>query len=255
MECLSRLLLSRYESGSIGFHPNTASLKISHLMFADDVMIFFDGNANSLHGISECLDDFASWSGLCMNTSKTELFTSGLDHTESTAIAAFEFPDGQFPIRYLGLPLMNRKLKISEYSPLITKLTLWFQSWSANYLSFAGRLQLLKIVIFGTVNLWISAFILPKGCIKNIEAMCSRFLWSGSLDKKAIAKMSWTTVCLPKEEGGLGLRSLLVWNQVLCLRFIWRLLSKTQSLWVDWHWDNHLRDKCFWTLEPLQSHS
>lgn len=89
MEGLSRLLLSRYEAGIIG---------------------------SSLHGISECLDDFASWSGLHMNPSKTELFTSGIDQTESAAIVSYGFPSGEFPVRYLGLPLMSRKLKISEYS-------------------------------------------------------------------------------------------------------------------------------------------
>lgn len=61
MECLSRLLMSRYEAESICYHPRTEELRISHLMFADDVMIFFDGSSNSLHGISEFLDDFASW--------------------------------------------------------------------------------------------------------------------------------------------------------------------------------------------------
>lgn len=83
MECLSRLLMSRYEAESIGYHPKTEELRISHLMFADDVMIFFDGSSNSLHGISECLDDFASWSGLHMNSNKTELFTAGVDHCET----------------------------------------------------------------------------------------------------------------------------------------------------------------------------
>ncbi|XP_048604867.1 uncharacterized protein LOC125582291 [Brassica napus] len=66
MECLSRLLLSRYEMCGIGYHPGTEHLKISHLMFADDVMVFFDGTSNS-HSIAECLDDFASWSGLHMS--------------------------------------------------------------------------------------------------------------------------------------------------------------------------------------------
>lgn len=117
-------------------------------------------------------------------------------------------------------------------------------------LSFAGRLQLLKTVIFGIVNFWISAFILPKRCIKDIESLSSRFLWSGSIDKKGIAKVALSTVCLPKNEGGLGLRSFLVWNQVLCLKFIWILLSNSQSLWADWHISVHLLNKCFWTIEP-----
>lgn len=165
-------------------------MAISHLMFADDVMIFFDGSSNSLHGIAECLDDFASWSGLSMNATKTELFTAGLDQTESSALMGYGFPSGSFPIRYLGLPLMSRKLKISEYVPLMTKITKCFQAWSVKLLSFAGRLQLLKTVIFGIINFWFSAFMLPKGCIKNIESLCCRFLWSGNVDKRGIAKVA-----------------------------------------------------------------
>ena len=41
MEAFSRLLLSRFESELIGYHPMTSDLKLTHLMFADDVMIFF----------------------------------------------------------------------------------------------------------------------------------------------------------------------------------------------------------------------
>ena len=40
MEVFTRLLTSRFESGYINYHPGTAELNISHLMFADDVMIF-----------------------------------------------------------------------------------------------------------------------------------------------------------------------------------------------------------------------
>lgn len=53
---------------------------------------------SSLHGISETMDFFASWSGLHMNKQKTELFFAGLNHIESSTIAGFGFP-----IRYLGL--------------------------------------------------------------------------------------------------------------------------------------------------------
>ncbi|XP_056848360.1 uncharacterized protein LOC130498784 [Raphanus sativus] len=252
---LSRLLTARYDAGLIGYHPRTEHLRISHLMFADDVMVFFDGSSNSLHGIAECLDDFASWSGLHTNPSKTEIFTAGLDHCETEAIISYGFPTGQFPIRYLGLPLMSRKLKISEYSALLSKLTAIFKSWSVKLLSFAGRLQLLKTVIFGTVSFWLSAFILPKGCIKSIESLCSRFLWSGNIEKKGIAKVDWNTVCLPKEEGGLGLRNFTTWNHVLCLKFIWLILSKSPSLWVDWHQSVHLNEESFWTIEASAADS
>ena len=165
MEVFSRLLKSRYDSGYIRYHPNAEPIDISHLMFADDVMVFYDGSSSSLHGISETLDDFASWSGLEINQSKSELFTAGLDQQEANTTMRYGFPMGSFLIRYLGLPLMHRKLKVSEYSLLLDKISGSFNAWSARNLSFAGRLVLIKSVISGIVVFWITTFILPKGCI------------------------------------------------------------------------------------------
>lgn len=166
-------------------------------------MTFFDGKSSSLHGINETFDDFAGWSGLQMNRNKTQLFYAGLSQSESTTLASYGFQVGSFPIRYLGLPLMHRKLRLSEYSPLLEKLAGIFKVWAVKALSFAGRVQLINSVISGTVNFWATTFMLPKGCIKKIEAMCTRFLWSGKIEERCLAKVSWNTVCLPKQEGGL----------------------------------------------------
>ena len=248
MEVFSNLLLSRFEAGYIHYHPRTAELKVTHLMFADDVMIFFDGGSSSLHGVSEALEDFASWSGLRINATKTQLFTAGVNQIEANAMESFGFTAGSLPIRYLGLPLMSRKLKISEYEPLLDKLNRKFRSWTVRSLSFAGRTQLLTSVIMGTINFWISTFVLPKGCIRLIESMCARFLWSGDMDRRGQAKVSWATVCLPKAEGGLGLRSLTAWNTTLCLRYIWLLFSEKVSLWSSWHRFHSLSHNSFWTI-------
>lgn len=211
-------------------------------------MIFFDGSASSLHGINECMDDFASWSGLQMNMAKTELFHAGLNTNESAVIATYGFPIGSLPIKYLGLPLMSRKLRISDYEPLLSKLIARFRTWSVKALSYAGRVQLLTTVISGTVNFWMSTFILPQGCIKKIETLCSKFLWSGDIESSKVAKLAWSSGCLPKKEGGLGLRRFSVWNRTLCLCFVWLLFSDSHSLWVAWHRKHHLENKSFWEL-------
>lgn len=248
MEVFSRLLHSRFDQGYISFHPKASGISLSHLMFADDVMIFFDGSEASLHGINEALVDFASWSGLHMNREKTHLFHAGLNVLQSNAIARHGFPAASLPIRYLGLPLMHRKLKISEYDPLLAQIAGKFRGWATKTLSFAGRTQLIASVIYGVVNFWISSFILPKGCIKKIESLCSRFLWVGNIDGSKGAKVAWATVCLPKKEGGLGLRRFTNWNKTLCLRFIWTLFSGNDSLWASWHKYHNIRSNSFWEL-------
>lgn len=51
------------------------------------------------------------------------------------------------------------------------------------------------------------------------------------------------------------MRNFTAWNQVLCLKFIWLLLSRSPSLWVEWHWHTHLSDLSFWKLAPSQDDS
>ncbi|KAL9277743.1 hypothetical protein AtEden1_Chr00c002g0322401 [Arabidopsis thaliana] len=83
-----------------------------------------------------------------------------------------------------------------------------------------------------------------------IESICSRFLWSGNIESSSKAKVSWSSVCLPKSEGGLGLRSLSAWNNNLCLRLIWLLFSGSGSLWVAWHtYHQKLLESSFWSLK------
>ena len=256
MEVFSGLLASRYDSGYICYHPKTHDLQISHLMFADDVMIFFDGGGSSLYGINETLEDFAGWSGLSMNRDKTQLFHAGLSQNETTELQSYGFSTGTLPIRYLGLPLMSRKLKISEYSPLLDKITSRFNSWSSKSLSFAGRRILISTVINGTVNFWSQTFTLPKGCIKRIETLCAQFLWSGSIDRRGNAKVAWASVCLPKSEGGLDLRRYANWNTTLLLRLIWLLFAGGGSLWVAWHKRHHCpTSHSFWSQTESQTHS
>lgn len=117
---------------------------------------------------------------------KTQLFTAGLDPRESTEIANLGFSIGSLPIRYLGLPLMSRKLRVSEYSPLIDKMVKKFKSWAVSSLSYAGRLLLIKSVIYGLVKFWCSAFIL---------------LWTGSIERFNGAKVAWSELCYPFSEG------------------------------------------------------
>ncbi|KAG7632554.1 Reverse transcriptase zinc-binding domain [Arabidopsis suecica] len=68
-------------------------------------------------------------------------------------------------------------------------------------------------------------------------------------------------VCLPKAEGGLGLRWFSEWNTTLNLKLVWWLFSGGGSLWVDWHRYHHLQGlgdasvSKFWTSQELVSDS
>ncbi|XP_010431573.1 PREDICTED: uncharacterized protein LOC104715904 [Camelina sativa] len=255
MEVFSQMLRKAYNNSLIGAHANTSNPQVTHLAFADDIMVFFDGKLNSLSNITGVLHEFSAASGLHMNKSKTDLYLAGVTQVETSLMASLGFNIGSLQVRYLGLPLMHRKLRLSEYRPLLDALTKRFSSWAARALSYAGRLQLLSSVIHGTLNFWMSAFILPKGCIKKVESLCRNFLWNGDVTKRGSAKVAWSNVCLPKEEGGLGLRNLSFWNRTLCLKLIWRLFSASDSLWALWLRNTKIKDGSFWAIDAKKQSS
>lgn len=150
---------------------------------------------------------------------------------------------------------MAQKMRRQDYQPLLDKLNDRFTSWTAKHLSFAGRLQLLKSVIFSTINFWTSIFLLPNQCLLKMEQLCNAFLWKGAPNTARGAKIAWDIVCSSKESGGLGLRRLTSWNKVLALKLIWLLFSAAGSLWASWIRLNLIGNRNFWELNPASSGS
>lgn len=161
------------------------------------------------------------------------------------------------PVRYLGIPLCTKKLTLLHYAPLLQSIKTKLHSWTARSLSFAGRLQLLSTVIAGITNFWSCAFILPKACLDEIDSLCSCFLWKGKTDAPNTAKVSWEKVTTPKNEGGLGLRKLALWNMASVLKLIWFLFFKPQSIWSHWYLTEVLEGNLnnFWVINTKQKNS
>ena len=234
MNVLSRLLDEAVVNGKFGYHPKCEKLELTHLCFADDMMVFADGSQQSIKGILQVFEEFDKMSGLKISLEKSTLFLAGVSsQLQEDILSHFPFANGKLPVRYLGLPLLTKKMTVLDYMPLIEKIRKRIGSWTGRFLSYAGRLQLIKSVITSLVNFWMAAFRLPSGCIKEIESLCSAFLWSGPDLNRRKAKVSWLEICRPKKEGGLGLRRLKEVNMVSCLKLVWRILS-ANSIWVNW---------------------
>lgn len=85
--------------------------------------------------------------------------------------------------------------------------------------------------------------------------LCRDYLWSSSPDTRGNAKVAWYDLCLPKSEGGIGLRNLSLWNKALTLRLVWLQFSGSNSLWVAWNKEHRLKRCNYWNAEPQPSHS
>ncbi|GKC41519.1 sodium/hydrogen exchanger 6 [Tanacetum coccineum] len=66
--------------------------------------------------------------------------------------------------------------------------------------------------------------------------------------KKGMAKVAWDSVCLPKLEGGLGIRRIDEFNVALMATYIWCILTHKESLWVKWVHTYKLKGRSFWDV-------
>ena len=102
-------------------------------------------------------------------------------------------------MKYLGVPLITTKLKVSVCHTLVERITKRIKSCTNKLLSYAGRAQLIQSTLFSMQVYWSSLFILPKKIIGDIESILRSFLWFGVELKKHSAKIAWIYICRKKK--------------------------------------------------------
>lgn len=166
--------------------------------------------------------------------------------------ALLGFQLGVFPAKFLGVPLITSKLSLADCQPLLEKILASISSWTTKFLSYTGRLILIKSVIFSIQSYWSSFFILPAAVLNNIKFIMCRFLWKGPSLLKYGAKVAWNKITRPLSEGGLAIKNLEEWNKALILLHLWRVVnSSICSIWAFWIRSN-IKSKQFWCM-PIPS--
>ncbi|XP_020260823.1 uncharacterized protein LOC109837129 [Asparagus officinalis] len=130
MEYLSRKLGMLKNDRLFKFHPKCSQLNITHLIFADDLLLFVKGDVHSVHKLFQCVKEFSAVSGLEANPEKCSVFFGGIDESVKSSINSYlGFPEGVLPFKYLGVPLTTKKLSHMDCKSLLSKISGQFQKW------------------------------------------------------------------------------------------------------------------------------
>ncbi|KAL2234700.1 UNVERIFIED_CONTAM: hypothetical protein Sindi_1202200, partial [Sesamum indicum] len=114
----------------------------------------------------------------------------------------------------LGTPAPLVSIIITDCQPLLSNIDQCIKGWESLALSYAGRIQIIKSILMALSVYWASAFLLPKGVIREIEKRLREFLWKGGTNR-GYAKVAWRDVCKPLSKGGQGLRDIATLNRAL----------------------------------------
>ncbi|GJU94462.1 hypothetical protein Tco_1319218 [Tanacetum coccineum] len=216
MEILTLMLNRRVvESGLFTYHRYCSKIELINLCFADDLFIFSYGDVQLVTIIKECwvlkrLHGF-------LEVTAAQVKNRSRIGINKEALEEFKLASGLVPSLPKSIAFFFNVLNHTKISIL-------------NIIPFEeGRLP----VKYLGVPL-VSSRLLVRDCKELIERIMRGFIWCQCDLKKGKAKVSWEVVCLPKDEGGLGLRRLEHFSSSLMVSHVWKLLSLKESLWVRW---------------------
>ncbi|GAB2303773.1 hypothetical protein Dimus_038959 [Dionaea muscipula] len=248
LEYLSRHLQQLQHARGFSHHPKCQALNITHLAFADDLILLSRADRRSVDMLLCCLKNFSGQSGLDVSIAKSKFFGAGLDDVLANQIMnSTGFTRGAFPLKYLGVPLAASRITFIHFKPYIDRIGNYIDGWLRKTLSYAGRLELIKSVLQGVECFWLSIFPLPACVTDAIIRMCRFFLFGANVKNPPV---SWESLSTPKREGGLGLFHMPTWNQALLFSNIWNIHTDKQSLWIKWVHHFYLRGTSIWTWQP-----
>ena len=97
---------------------NVAGPAFTHVMYADDIMVFARANYREVKILDDCLDTYCTWSGQKVNQSKSGLIFSKLvtqaKRRELKGLLAMKKVN--LNAKYLGSPLFNSKSRIRDFT-------------------------------------------------------------------------------------------------------------------------------------------
>ena len=251
------LLQAEYSNKIKGVKVGRSGISFTHLFFADDSLLFFKNDRNSLGNIQSILNWYCSISGQKINLAKFDLFCSPNMAKECQVSVAKSLNVNlvQHPSEYLGITSKLRRNRIIDFNFLIDKLHSKLQGWKSRLLSQAGRTTLISFVPQSLPLYTFSCFKVPKSICNKMDAIVGSFWWGHEPGEKKLHLINWDKICKPKRWGGLGIKKFSPMNQALLEKQYWRLINSPQSLLARTFKAKYHPDKSLQGHRPKAHHS
>ena len=221
------------DSGTLkGVAINKGRLPISHLMFADDIIIFFKVANQNTDKLSQTLQSFCALSGQKINGTKSVMVVSpNCDATiKEDLVRKLKVNIAEKIGKYLGIPVDPRTPKREIGNQIIDRLQSRLQTWKGKFVSPARKLTLIKSVMQAMPIYSMSIHRLSKDTYNRIDRIIRDFWWGNTAEVRKLHTIAWDTICQPKEIGGVSIRKTEQFNQALLAKQYWRINQNPQSL-------------------------
>ena len=137
---------------------------ISHLLFADDTILFCNANEEQILHVRMLLLCFEAVTGLKVNVLRSEMVPIGEVPNVHVLAEILGCRIGSLPMIYLGMPLGVSHKSPTIWNPILERIERKLASWKKLYLSKGGRLTLLKSTLASLPTYFFISFYHPYSC-------------------------------------------------------------------------------------------
>ena len=178
-EVLAVLVKRAQDNGLInGLGADLVEDGVSIIQYAEDTIFMFEDSLDSARNLKFILCIFEQLTGLKINFHKSEIsFFGDAFEKQDMYTHIFTCKKGDFPFKYLGIPMHYKKLVNSDWKSSEDKVEKKNSSWIGNLASIGSRLILVEASLSNVPSYMLSFFKMPKGVIKRCDFFRARMLW------------------------------------------------------------------------------
>jgi len=160
---------------------------VSYLQFADDTLLLGAKSWANVRALRVVLSLFSMMSGLKVNFQKSLLVGINIaDSWLNEAASILDCKVGKVPFLYLGLSIGGDPRRLAFWDPVLNTIKSRLLGWKSRFLSFGGRLVLMKYVLTSILVYALSLFKVPSCIISSIESILAKKNWGVSEDNRKI---------------------------------------------------------------------
>lgn len=234
-DVLSLMINEAVGKGDIqGFKLASGAPTLTHLMFADDALLFTRADREEVYCMLHILNVYSKNSGQRINTVKSGIiFGKFVENRAQMSLSQIlNMQQWDNPGKYLGMPAEWGRSKVSGLAWIKERVLAKIGGWKEGLLNQAGKEVLIKAVIQAIPSYAMSIIRFPKTFCSSLCSAVARFWWSSPGRDRGIHWKRWRALTDSKKNGGLGFREFSHMNSSLLAKQAWRIIHSPNALWV-----------------------